>query len=61
MRVPINGANRTATSHEAISAMPTTAKMEKVYSPAELWAKPIGTKPAMVTSVPVSMAKARVA
>ncbi len=35
--------------------MPTTAKIEKVYSPAELRAKPIGTKPAMVTSVPVSI------
>ena len=30
------------------------------HSPAELAAKPTGTKPAMVTRVPVSMAKARV-
>ena len=36
--------------------MLTTAKSEKVYSPAELAAKPIGTKPAMVTSVPASIA-----
>ena len=40
--------------------MLTTAKIEKVYSPAELCANPIGTKPAVVTSVPVSMAKASV-
>ena len=48
-----------ATNQDASSAMPTTAKMEKVYSPAELWAKPMGTKPAMVTRVPISIAKAR--
>ena len=40
--------------------MLTTAKIEKVYSPAALRAKPIGTKPAMVTKVPVSIGKARV-
>lgn len=40
-----------ATNHDVISAIPTTAKIEKVYSPAELCAKPIGTKPAMVTRV----------
>ena len=38
--------------------MATTAKIEKVYSPAMLRAKPMGTKPATVTSVPVSMGKA---
>ena len=38
--------------------MLTTAKIEKVYSPAELAAKPIGTKPAMVTSVPASIGMA---
>ncbi len=38
--------------------MATTANSEKVYSPAELAAKPTGTNPAMVTSVPASMAKA---
>ena len=57
--MPIKGANTIATNQDASSAIPTTAKIEKVYSPAELWAKPTGTKPAMVTRVPVSMAKAR--
>ena len=37
--------------------MATTAKIEKVYSPAALRAKPIGTNPATVTSVPVSIGK----
>ena len=50
----------TATSHEAITAMLTTAKIENVYSPAALLAKPIGTKPAMVTNDPVSIGNARV-
>ena len=54
------GANSTATNQETIRQMPTTAKIEKVYSPAELLAKPIGTKPAMVTSVPISIGKASV-
>ena len=36
----------------------TTAKIEKVYSPAALRANPIGTKPAIVTSVPVSIGNA---
>ena len=39
-------------------AMLTTAKSVNVYSPAELAAKPIGTKPAIVTSVPASIAMA---
>ena len=51
---------RTATSHDASSAMLTTAKIENVYSPAALLAKPIGTKPAIVTKVPVSIGNARV-
>ena len=51
MATPSTGANRTATNQETTSAIVTTAKSEKVYSPAELAAKPIGTKPAMVTSV----------
>ena len=38
--------------------MATTANSENVYSPAELAAKPTGTKPAIVTSVPASIAKA---
>ncbi len=58
--MPISGANITATNQETISAMPTTAKIEKVYSPAVLAAKPIGTKPAIVTSVPVSIGAASV-
>ena len=58
MATPITGEKTTATIHEARSAIPTTAKIEKVYSPAELRAKPMGTKPATVTSVPVSMGKA---
>ena len=55
---PMSGANSTATNHETIRAMHTTAKRENVYSPAELFASPMGIKPKMVTSVPVSMGKA---
>ena len=40
--------------------MVTTAKIENVYSPAALRAKPIGTKPAAVTNEPVSIGKANV-
>ena len=58
MTTPSSGAKTTATNHDTTSAMPTTAKSENVYSPAELAAKPTGTKPAMVTSVPASMANA---
>ena len=58
MATPSSGAKRTATNQDTMSAMATTANSEKVYSPAELAAKPTGTKPAMVTSVPASMAKA---
>ena len=36
----------------------TTANSEKVYSPAIERAKPIGTKPATVTRVPVSIGMA---
>ena len=56
--MPITGAKSTATNHDTKSAMPTTAKSEKVYSPAMLLERPIGMKPKMVTSVPVSMGKA---
>ncbi len=55
---PINGAKITATIQDASRAMATTAKIENVYSPAALFAKPIGTKPATVTSVPVSIGNA---
>ena len=58
IQTPSNGENTTATIQDAISAMATTAKIEKVYSPAALRAKPIGTNPATVTSVPVSIGKA---
>ena len=58
MATPSSGAKITATNQDTISAMPTTANSENVYSPAELAAKPTGTKPAIVTSVPASMAKA---
>ena len=53
-----SGMNSTATSHETSSAMLTTAKIENVYSPALLLAKPIGTKPAAVMNVPVSIGMA---
>ena len=35
--------------------MVATAKIEKVYSPVEERARPIGRKPAAVTMVPVSI------
>ena len=55
---PSSGVNSTATTHEISSAAAITANSVKVYSPAELPFRPIGTKPATVTSVPVSMGKA---
>jgi hypothetical protein len=55
---PIRGANRTATIQERRSAKATTAKSENVYSPAALFAKPMGTKPATVTKVPVNIGNA---
>ena len=58
--MPSNGAKRTATNQDTISAIVTTAKIENVYSPAALRAKPIGTKPAIVTNVPVSIGNASV-
>src|SRR5215475_12762818 len=57
---PISGIKITATSHDASTAMLTTAKIENVYSPAVLFAKPIGTKPAIVTNDPVSIGNASV-
>ena len=57
---PKSGIKITATSQDARTAMLTTAKIENVYSPAELLANPIGTNPAMVTSDPVSIGKAKV-
>ena len=60
IQTPSSGAKSTATSHESIRASPTTTKMEKVYSPAELRAKPIGTNPAAVMKLPVSIGAASV-
>src|SRR5262245_16140187 len=57
---PMTGAQVTATSQEATSEIATTAKIEKVYSLAELRANPTGTKPAMVISVPASIGAASV-
>ena len=57
---PSSGMKMTATSQDASTAMLTTAKIENVYSPAALLAKPIGTKPAIVTSEPVSIGNASV-
>ena len=50
-----SGMISTATSQDTSSAIVTTAKIENVYSPAELAAKPIGTNPAAVMNVPVSI------
>ena len=55
---PSSGVNSTATTQEISSAAAITANSVKVYSPAELPLSPIGTKPATVTSVPVSIGKA---
>ena len=52
--MPTTGAKMPDTTQDASSASATTAKSENVYSPASLRAKPTGTNPAMVTSVPVS-------
>ena len=48
----------TATNHDATSAIATIQKMPPAYSPTAELAKPIGRKPAAVTSVPVSIGNA---
>ena len=48
----------TATNQDATSAIATTQKMPPAYSPTAELAKPIGRKPAAVTSVPVSIGNA---
>jgi hypothetical protein len=53
--VPMSGVKSAATTHEVSTAMTTTANKVKVYSPAELLAKPTGTKPSAITKVPVSL------
>jgi hypothetical protein len=58
MVTPKSGVNSTATTQEINNAAAITANSVKVYSPAELPFRPIGTKPATVTRVPVSMGKA---
>src|SRR5829696_2467205 len=55
---PRYGVKITATNHEATSAIATTQKIPPAYSPTEELAKPMGRKPAAVTSVPVSIGKA---
>jgi hypothetical protein len=60
IQTPSSGAKITATSQESIRASPTTTKIEKVYSPAALRAKPMGTKPAAVMKLPVSIGAASV-
>src|SRR5260370_1184252 len=47
-----------ATIHETSSAIATTAKRVKQYSPAPLLAKPTGRNPVTVTSVPVGISHA---
>lgn len=55
---PTTGAQMPDTSQDASRASATTANSENMYSPASLRANPIGTKAAMVTSVPVSRGRA---
>ena len=55
---PRYGVNATATTHDAISAIPTIQNMLLVYSPAVERAKPFGMKPTAVTSVPASIGAA---
>ena len=55
---PSSGAKMTATAHDTSRAMATTVNIENVYSPAALFANPIGMKPTTVTSVPVSIGNA---
>ena len=50
--------NRTATIQDTVSETASTTKSVNVNSPALLLLKPIGRKPATVTSVPVSIGKA---
>jgi hypothetical protein len=55
---PSSGVKITATNQEMISEEAITANSVKVYSPAELVLSPIGTKPATVNKVPVSIGNA---
>ena len=58
MVTPSSGAKSTATIHDTSSDTAMTTNSVKVYSPAALLLRPIGMKPATVTSVPVSIGKA---
>ena len=53
-----SGVNSTATIHDTSSETAITTNSVKVNSPALLLLRPIGMKPATVTSVPVSIGKA---
>ena len=55
---PSSGVNSTATIQEITSDTAMTTNSVKVNSPAALVLRPIGMKPATVTSVPVSIGKA---
>ncbi|MNR68491.1 hypothetical protein D3C85_1930880 [compost metagenome] len=58
MYTPSTGAKNTATNQDNSSATAITANRVKVYSPAWLSLRPMGTKPATVTRVPVSIGNA---
>ena len=58
MVTPSSGVNSTATIHEVSSDTAITTNSVKVNSPAALLLRPIGMKPATVTSVPVSIGNA---
>ena len=55
---PSNGVNSTATIQDTSNETAMTTNRVKVNSPALLVLRPIGMKPATVTSVPVSIGKA---
>ena len=57
MVTPSSGVNSTATTQETISAMRDHGEQRKAVLAGRALAKPIGTKPATVTSVPVSIGK----
>ena len=54
----MNGVAITAANQDTSSAIVTTAKIAKVYSPVVDFAVAIGRKPEAVISVPVSIGKA---
>ena len=58
METPSNGVNSTATIQDTVNETAITTNNVNVNSPALLLLRPIGMKPATVTSVPVSMGNA---